>query len=76
MADAIIAWAITALLAAVVASFALYLFAVARLPDQRPRVHTYDGQGNLTGRYENPGEQIAPGRKGDPRPQHTQTQQD
>ncbi|WP_334171431.1 hypothetical protein [Sinomonas sp.] len=74
MAEAIIGWAVTALVSTVVVAFAVYLFAVARLPEERPRVHTYDGKGNLTGRYENPSEQIAPGRKGDPRAQRREAQ--
>ncbi|KHL01429.1 hypothetical protein [Sinomonas humi] len=69
MAEAIIGWAISVLVAAVVVGFVIYLFAVARLPEERPRVPTYDRRGRFMGRYENPGEQIAPGRRGDPRAQ-------
>lgn len=70
MADAALGWAITALILAVIASFVVYLIAVARLPNERPRVPTYDRLGRVIGRYENPGEQIAPGREGDSRAQH------
>lgn len=69
MAGTALAWAITALVVALAASFAVYLVAVARLPNERPRVPTYGRRGRVIGRYENPGEQIAPGREGDPRAQ-------
>ncbi|MCH6468639.1 hypothetical protein [Sinomonas terrae] len=69
MAEELIGWAVSALVVLVVVAFIVYLFAVARLPDERPRVSTYDRHGKLIGRYENPGEQIAPGRRGDPRAQ-------
>lgn len=67
MSHEIVAWAVTVLMVALVLSFAAYLVSVARLPGRRPRVRTYDGRGRLIGRHENPGEQIAPGRRGDPR---------
>ena len=62
----IISWALTVLVVAAVASFIVSLFAVARLPDERPQVRTFDRNGQEIGRLENPGEQIAPGRAGDP----------
>ena len=67
MSHEIVAWAVTVLMVALVLSFVAYLVSVARLPGRRPQVPTYDGLGRLVGHRENPGEQIAPGRRGDPR---------
>ena len=58
----IISWAVTVLVVAAVVSFIVSLFAVARLPDERPVVRTFDRNGQEIG----PLEQIAPGRAGDP----------
>lgn len=66
MTENIMAWITTGLMITTVVAFVVYLFAVARLPDERPRVSTYDRYGRPLGRYENPGERIAPGREGDP----------
>lgn len=75
MADAIVSWLVSALMLVTVAAFVAYLLAARRLPAERPDVRTYDRAGRLLGRYPNPGEQIGPGRAGDPlrdRRQHGQ----
>lgn len=62
----VISWAVTVLVSAAIVSFVVSVFAVARLPDERPEVHTFDRNGHEIGPLQNPGEQIAPGRSGDP----------
>ncbi|MGA0568582.1 hypothetical protein ACO2Q7_14725 [Rathayibacter sp. KR2-224] len=62
----VLSWAVTVLVVGVAVSFVVSLFSIARLPDERPKVRTFDGMGREIGAYENPGEQIAPGRSGDP----------
>ena len=66
MLDQIIGWCVAVLVAAAVISFVCSLVGVARLPDERPRVLTYDKHGGVMGEYENPGPRVAPGRGGDP----------
>lgn len=66
MIDAILSWTITVLVVAAVAAFVAYLVAVSRMRDERPKVNTFDRTGRMIGLLENPGEEIAPGRKGDP----------
>lgn len=62
----VLSWAVTVLVVATAVSFVVSLFAIARLPDERPKVRTFDGTGREIGAYENPGQEIAPGRAGDP----------
>lgn len=66
MIGQLISWLVTALVLTLAISFVVYLFAIALLPDERPTVVTFDRRGRVIGRFENPGEQIAPGRHGDP----------
>lgn len=62
----VISWTVTVLIVSAVLSFVVSLVSIARLPDERPKVRTFDGTGRQIGAYENPSEQIAPGRSGDP----------
>ena len=64
--ESVVSWAVTALVVVTLAAFSAYLVAVRRLPDERPRVATYDRYGRLMGWYENPGHRVSPGRNGDP----------
>lgn len=66
MAEAVVGWVVTALVVGTVVAFAAYLVGVRRLPDERPRVPTYDRFGRLLGWFENPGQRVSPGRGGDP----------
>ena len=66
MTDQIIGWCVTVLVVGLVVSFIIALVAVARLPDERPEVVTYDRFGGVIGAFENPGPSVGPGRGGDP----------
>jgi hypothetical protein len=57
-----IGWLVTALVLALLATFAAYLVGLRALPtDERPRTDTYDRFGALIGRRENPDYHENPG---------------